>query len=149
LSNAVTGRLIVFTIALTASGCFPYRQWYRDPISGVVIDKNNQPVAGAAVVACTTDGWHSVAGCPRKAAAQTDKDGRFHLSPLKEWEWCCFGEAPRPQTYLAACAHDSAGRLTSSPRVIVGRQPDSELRLSLSGEAESEPASGLCSYLGK
>ncbi len=116
--------LAVALLAGGAAGCFPYRQAYRSALEGVVVDPAQHPVPGAAVVTCSSDGWETDAGCPRRAEVETDVAGRFDIPALREWTWCCFGEAPRPKTTIGVCARDQAGqRLEAPPAVVNGGAP--------------------------
>lgn len=97
--------MIIALLLCGASGCFPYKQVYRSPITGVVVDETGGAVSGADVMVCTIDmRGQSMASCPRQATAKANADGRFQLPGHSEWSWCCLGEAPRPATFLAACA---------------------------------------------
>jgi hypothetical protein len=121
---------------LLLSGCFPYRELYRPDVSGRVLDETGAAVPGLEVRACSYSRWArppsagaqrtaNSAGrgagvtqsprelddgrnvdCPRFAAATTDADGGFFFAAVKEWEWCCLGEAPLPMTEVFACSAD-------------------------------------------
>ncbi len=97
--------VIIALLLCGASGCFPYKQVYRSLITGVVVDEMGSSISGADVMVCTIDRrGQSMASCPRQATAKANADGRFQLPEHAEWNWCCLGEAPRPATFLAACA---------------------------------------------
>jgi hypothetical protein len=121
------------------AGCFPYRQAYRPEVSGMVVDRELRPVAGAEVVACTSDGWESARVCRRRAEARTGADGRFSLPPHTEWDWCCFGEAPRPRTDLTACARDAAGQWLQAPPSVIAGAPTTDQRLQLAPVGPAAP----------
>jgi hypothetical protein len=83
------------------------------------------------VMVCTIDTWgESMAGCPRRAATRTGSDGRFELPGYSEWRWCCFGEAPRPAAFVAACA-SLGGQQVGSPFAAVDTQPGGDVRISV------------------
>src|SRR5688572_7452926 len=97
-------RSLFFFFFAVLAGCFPYREDYRPKVSGVVVGADGGPVANARVEACSASKWQGLReGCPREAEATTDAAGRFSLPGLREWEWCCFGEAPLPFTLISAC----------------------------------------------
>ena len=87
---------------LLVQGCVPYRQLYRPPVQGRVVDQSGRSVSGATVEACTFDGWQAETGCPRSAMTRSDAQGVFQFQERWEWDWCCLGEAPRPWTRLRA-----------------------------------------------
>jgi hypothetical protein len=74
---------------------------------------------GATVVVCTSAANDSSPGCRHRAEAWTDLEGRFQFWPVKSREWCCFGEAPLPQTHLTACARDAGGQFLVASSVVV------------------------------
>jgi hypothetical protein len=80
-----------------------------------VVDQAARPVPGAQVVTCTADRWAGLSGCPRQAETTAGPDGRYTLPELKEREWCCLGEAPRPMTIITACAKSEEGRVLRAP----------------------------------
>ena len=123
--------LVLATLLGLLAGCFRHQQAYRGAFTGRVVDHSGRPVPGATVVVCTTDGWHPFTGCPRRAEAWTDPDGRFQFSPIKEPEWCCLGEAPRPTTHLTACAHDGTGRFLLASSVLVDATGSTEPRVAV------------------
>ena len=95
------------------AACFPYRELYRPDVHGRVVDPAGAPVAGAEVRACSYTRWsRPKIDCPRFASSVTDADGGFELAGLKEWEWCCLGEAPMPMTELFVCAPDAGAGFT-------------------------------------
>ncbi len=98
------------------TGCFPYRELYRPDVSGRVVDEAGAPVAGAEVRTCSYSRWNRPkVDCPRSASSLTDADGGFSFPALREWEWCCLGEAPLPMTELYVCAPDGgAGYIADS-----------------------------------
>ena len=103
-------RLLVF---LSLAGCFPYRELYRPDIDGAVVDRDSRPVAGVEVKTCSYSRWQRpTIDCPRQASSTTDLDGGFHFDRLKEWEWCCLGEAPMPQTEVFVCTPDGGAGAT-------------------------------------
>lgn len=117
---------------LLLSGCFPYRELYRPDVSGRVLDDHGAPVAGLEVRACSYTRWarpdgRRSADCPRFAAATTDADGGFFFPAVKEWEWCCLGEAPLPMTEVFACAADGGAGFVGDSH----GWPKEELRLRL------------------
>ena len=105
LRLAVTVGLSVAPLA----GCVRHNQSYRGAFSGRIVDPNGHPVPGATVVVCTADRPNAFAGCPRRAEAWTDPEGRFQFSPVKERAWG-LGDGARPTTRLTACARDGMGR---------------------------------------
>lgn len=117
-------------LALTG-GCYPHTQAYRGAFSGRVVDGSGHPVPGATVVVCTTSGAGSSAGCPHRAEAWTDPEGRFQFSPVKERAWCCFGESPLPPTKLTVCGHDSMGRFLQARSVTVDASGATEPQVSV------------------
>jgi hypothetical protein len=115
-----TVRLSLWATAFVASfavlllGC-RHPQSYRGAFAGRIVDRNGHPVPGATVVVCTTDGSEPFTGCPRRAEAWTDPEGRFQFSPVKEKVW---GEV-RPTTRLTACGRDGMGRFLLASSVEV------------------------------
>jgi hypothetical protein len=116
-------------LGLGALGCYPHSQAYRGAFSGKIVDGAGRPISGATVVVCTSDGPESFDGCPHRAEAWSDLEGRFQFSPLKEKVWS-IGESPLPPTHLTACARDGMGRLleasikvdasgATEPRILV------------------------------
>jgi hypothetical protein len=91
-------------VLILLSGCFPYRQQYRPKVAGTVTDLEGAAVE-ATVVSCSMSKWSGLsAGCQRKSIETTDAGGAFAFKELKEWDWCCLGEAPMPFTIIVACA---------------------------------------------
>jgi hypothetical protein len=133
--TALLSRTIVILLGLQ-SACYPHTQAYRGAFSGKIVDPRGNAVSGATVVACTTEGSRSFDGCPHRAEAWSDLEGHFQFSPLKERQWCCFGESPLPPTHLTVCGHDALGRLllassiqvdasgATEPRILVAPQHD-------------------------
>ena len=119
---------IVLLLGLEAA-CYPHTQAYRGAFSGKIVDPRGNPVSGATVVACTSGGSRSFDGCPHRAEAWSDLEGRFQFSPLKERAWCCFGESPLPPTHLTVCAHDALGRLMQASAVEVDASGATEARI--------------------
>jgi hypothetical protein len=117
-------------LLIALAGCYPHSQAYRGAFSGRIVDANGQPVVGATVVVCTSDS-KSFDGCPRRADAWTDADGRFQFWPVKEKSWCCFGAAPLPATHLTACAHDRMGRFLLASSVVVDTSGATEPQISV------------------
>jgi hypothetical protein len=144
--------ILLALVAAFASGCFPYRHSYRHAMTGVVVDANQKPVVGATVVVCTTDGWDTLRGCPRRAETRSSDNGGFWLpAAVTEWDWCCLGEAPLPKSFLTSCAWDNDGQLMTAPTAPVNDSPDTYQRLrvapthdraplKLCAEPEPEPA---------
>ena len=122
--------LTLLPVLLT--GCYPHTQAYRGAFSGRVVDVEGRPVPGATVVACTSGDAASFAGCPHRAEAWTDPEGRFQFSPVKVRAWCCFGESPLPPTHVTVCARDGLGRLLLASSVTVDASGATEPRLSVS-----------------
>lgn len=93
---------------LVLVGCFPYRELYRPDVRGTVVDGAGAPVKGVAVTSCAYSRWSTPppGTCPRQAETVTDADGGFAFGALREWEWCCLGEAPLPRTEVFTCARD-------------------------------------------
>ena len=118
------------SVALAAApGCFPYAQTYRPALRGVIVDQAQHPVPGAQVVTCTAERWAGLSGCPRFAETYAGSDGRYALPELKEMEWCCFGEAPRPMTIITACAKSEDGRVIRAPSVAATGGEDQRLEV--------------------
>ena len=102
----------------SSAGCFRHtRSYYRGAFAGRIVDGSGHPVPGATVVVCTTDGTQPATGCPRRAEAWTDPEGRFQFAPVKVMEWR-MGDA-RPTTRLTACGRDGYGRFLLASSVIV------------------------------
>ena len=135
---------LLFSLVLL-SGCFPYSQKYRGAFTGKVVDKTGHPVSGATVVACTTNGWQPFTGCPRRAEAWTDFEGRFQFSPVKEREWCCLGESPRPTTHLTVCAKDGMGRFLLASSVPVDASGATEPKVSVTPPEHPYPQNACVS----
>ena len=113
-------------LVLFASGCFPYRETYRPEIDGVVVDDKGAPVPNVKIVACSATHWNPK--CRHHGNTVSSSEGRFHFSAIKEWDWCCLGEAPLPYTVFAACAGDriASGRVDwqkkDPPRLVLGSE---------------------------
>jgi|SRR6516162_9011551 hypothetical protein len=137
-----TARTLVLLLGLEAA-CYPHTQAYRGAFSGKIVDPRGNPVSGATVVACTTGSSGSFDGCPHRAEAWSDLEGRFQFSPLKEREWCCFGASPLPATHLTVCAHDGLGRLLLASSVAVDASGRTEPRI-LVAPPEDRAAQGAC-----
>jgi hypothetical protein len=68
--------LLLFSICLTESGCFPYHYATRPGLFGTVIDaSNHKPITGAEI------SYGSIA----TNLTQTATDGTFLIPPEKEW----------------------------------------------------------------
>jgi hypothetical protein len=106
--------LLVTAVAATLGGC-RHPQSYRGAFSGRIVDRSGNPVRGATVVVCTASDSQPFTGCPRRAEAWTDPDGRFQFSPVKESAW---GDV-RPTTRLTACGRDGTGRFLLASSVEV------------------------------
>jgi hypothetical protein len=102
-----------FCVLLVIAACFPYRELYRPDLHGRVVDEAGAPVAGMTVTSCAYTHWSKPppGTCPRSAETVTDGDGGFAFPAQREWEWCCLGEAPLPQTEVYACAPDAGARI--------------------------------------
>ncbi len=126
-SPALFQAVLVVGLIGPAAGC-RYPQAYRGAFSGRIVDHSGHPVPGATVVVCTTDGAEPFTGCPRRAEAWTDPEGRFQFSPVKEKAW---GE-PHPTTHLTACARDGMGRflLASSVEVDASGATEPQVKVS-------------------
>ena len=109
-----------------AAGC-RHTQSYRGAFTGRIVDGSGHPVPGATVVVCTTDGAQPFTGCPRRAEAWTDPEGRFQFSPIKEETW---GDA-RPTTHLTACAKDGRGQFLLASAVEVDATGATEPQVSV------------------
>ena len=92
---------------LLLCACFPYRETWRPAVDGVVVDGTGTPAPSVRIVACTQTHWSPE--CKFRGGTTTDANGRFHFSVVKQWDWCCLGEAPRPSTTFAACAEGRGG----------------------------------------
>src|SRR5262245_15366404 len=92
-------------LALLGAGCFPYREVYRPAYGGVVQDPDGKPVPGARVISCSASKWTGLgSGCPRRGERVSDGAGRFAFGAVRQWEWCCLGEAPQPFTVVVGWA---------------------------------------------
>jgi hypothetical protein len=128
-----------FPLLLLVLGC-SHAQAYRGAFAGKVVDPTGHPVPGATVVVCTADGSSaSFAGCPHRAEAWTDPEGRFQFSPVKVKEWG-FGESPLPPTHLTACARDSMGRALVAASVVVDASGATEPRVAVTPPEGSSPS---------
>jgi hypothetical protein len=125
-----TGRFTIL-IVVALAGCYPHSQAYRGAFSGEIVDPDGRPVPGATVIVCTADQAEASEGCRRRAEAWTDPEGRFQFSPVKEREWCCFGESPLPPTHLTVCARDATGRFLQASSVTVDASGATEPRISV------------------
>jgi hypothetical protein len=121
-------------LVMLLSGCFPYRETYRHAIDGVVVNEAGAPLAKVRVESCSATHWDH--HCKYRGNTTTDGSGRFHFGVIKEWDWCCWGEAPLPYTVYAACAPEGG--------VLRGKilKPDSE-PFTLDG-SEAEWAKKAC-----
>jgi hypothetical protein len=109
--------LLTASVALSA-GCVRHtRSYYRGAFGGRIVDGSGNPVPGATVVVCTTDGTQRASGCPRRAEAWTDPAGRFQFAPVKVMEWRV--SDLEPTTRLTACGRDGYGRFLLASSVIV------------------------------
>jgi hypothetical protein len=128
-------RAIPFALAAAAllgagavGGCIPHHQAYRGAFGGRVFDPNGRPVSGATVVVCTADRASSFAGCPHRAEAWTDPDGRFQFPGVAETDWA----ETHPTTHLTVCARDGTGRVLVAPSTTVDASGATEPQVSLS-----------------
>ncbi len=124
-------------LLLFCAGCFPYRETYRPAIDGVVVDGAGKAAANLRVESCSATHWNSK--CRYHASTTTDGEGRFHFTQIKEWDWCCLGEAPMPYTVFAACAAD--GSLASGR--VYGPTAES-YQLTLAARSDDEWAKHAC-----
>lgn len=122
-------RLAALLFPVLGVACFPYAEVFRPEIQGrVVVADGDAPIAGALVEACSGPKHTSFAeGCPRRASAVTGPSGEFHFPEHKETEWCCWGEAPLPVTFVSACAPD--GRVGAA--TIEDRQDKKKVMMTL------------------
>jgi len=112
LRRSVVGPAAAVLALVLLSGCFPYRQQYRPKVAGIVTDVTGTALQ-ATVVSCSMTRWSGLsAGCQRKSVETTDAKGAFAFKELKEWDWCCLGEAPMPFTIIVACARDGGVGVT-------------------------------------
>lgn len=117
------------------SACFPYREQYRPEIKGLVSNSRGTVVY---VKTCSSTRWSGLSkGCQRSETVRVDEDGRFHVRRLREWEWCCTGEAPMPFTLIMACGWD--GRMAFTR--IGGGGPAKDVSLTLEPLNEAALAS--------
>jgi hypothetical protein len=130
---------IAILILGSAAGCYPHSQAYRGAFSGAVVDPEGHPVPGATVVVCTSDESKSFEGCPHRAEAWTDPEGRFQFFPVKERQWCCFGASPLPPTHLTACGRDVRGRFLQAASVTVDASGATEPRISVAPSSDPSP----------
>jgi hypothetical protein len=119
--------LVTATVGLSA-GCVRHTR-YRGAFSGRIVDGSGHPVPGATVVVCTTDGTQRVSGCPRRADAWTDPEGRFQFAPVKVSERRV--SDPEPTTRLTACGRDGHGRFLLASSVIVDASGATEPQVSV------------------
>jgi hypothetical protein len=96
-------------------GCSAHSQAYRGAFSGKIVDGEGHPIRGATVVVCTSTANGSFSGCPHRAEAWTDLEGRFQFWPVKGSS----GVASIPQTHLTACARDPGGQFLVASSVVV------------------------------
>lgn len=122
---------VVVTAAVAPStGCVQHsRSYYRGAFGGRIVDGSGHPVPGATVVVCTSDSPKPAAGCPRRAEAWTDPEGRFQFAPVKVTEWR-LGD-PQPTTRLTACGRDGYGRFLLASSVIVDASGATEPQVSI------------------
>jgi hypothetical protein len=141
--------------ALQAFACFPYRQTYRPQSSGVVLHADGTPAPNERVIACSESRWIGLGrGCARKESTTTDFEGRFQFDMVREWEWCCMGEAPLPLSVFLACGRDGtmAGAILSESdseeasklRLVLGEPSDTVRTGSLHTELSKDDASLYC-----
>ena len=128
-------------LGLATSGCSPHSQAYRGAFSGKIVDGAGRPISGATVVVCTSDGPQPFEGCPRRAEAWSDLEGRFQFSPVKEKVWGLGGESPLPPTRLTACARDGMGRLLQASSVTVDASGATEPRILVEPSDRATPQS--------
>jgi len=122
--------VLVTAAVAPSAGCVRHtRSYYRGAFAGRIVDGSGHPVIGATVVVCTTDGPRPATGCPRRAQAWTDPEGRFQFAPVKVTEWR-FGD-PQPTTRLTACGRDGFGRFLLASSVIVDASGTTEPQVSL------------------
>lgn len=68
--------MVLVSICITASGCFPFRYTMRPGVAGTVVGADNQkPIGGADVLF----------GLSTTNFTQTDTDGSFLIPPQKKW----------------------------------------------------------------
>lgn len=77
--------LMLAALFLTIAGCGGADRPELVPVSGVVLDKDGKPVAGAEVV------FHNPQA-PRQAAGTTDNEGKFRLTSFEEGDGAIIGE---------------------------------------------------------
>jgi hypothetical protein len=125
-----------FAVAAFFAGCFPYLQTWRPALRGTVVDNASHPVASVRVETCTASHWEdSTTTCKRPGHAEADADGRFALEKSSAWDWCCLGEAPRPETLVIACGAGGDVFLTRT-RTLADSE-DVVLRLVLPTDTEA------------
>ena len=122
--------VVVVTAAVGLSaGCVRHTR-YRGAFSGRIVDGSGHPVPGATVVVCTSDDTQRVAGCPRRAEAWTDLEGRFQFAPVKVSERR-LADPQQPTTRLTACGRDGYGRFLLASSVVVDASGATEPEVSI------------------
>jgi hypothetical protein len=127
---------IVSLVLSTGVGCYPHSQAYRGAFSGTIVDGDGRPVTNAKVVVCTSEEAKPSDGCPHRAEAWTDLEGRFQFWPVKAREWCWLGQSSSPQTHLTACARGAQGQFLLADSVTVDASGSTEPRIPLVPSSE-------------
>jgi hypothetical protein len=131
--------------ALLLAGCC--HESYRGAVHGIVVDRQQRPVAGAQVVVCSFEGDETLLTCPRRADAYTGADGRFSLPALAP-EPCPPGDVVFfPRTYLTVCASDAEGRFVWAPTTSINDVRGADQRIEV-GPAEKRSSQQACDEPG-
>ena len=89
--------LLLLSVCLASSGCFPYHYTDRPGITGTVVSAaSQQPVVGAGIAFGRTNA----------IVAQTAADGSFEIAPKKQWGIWIIPQDVFTRRYAVSIRHD-------------------------------------------